>query len=369
MGGLLAGVSVVEAANYLSAPFAAMMLADLGADVLKVEPPTGDPYRRVGRPRTAIGPLFASVNRGKRSLVLDLKVEEDRERLRDALVHADVFITNWRPDVAARLGVCDADLAEANARLIRLYVTGHGTSGPLAGVPTYDSIIQARSGLTMAQSLDGRPVFTPGYPIDKMSGMFAAQAVLAALIHRANTGEGQRVDLAMLDVSAYVNFPDLFANRVFVEHQPADGRNLQAALVRAIRARDGWLVVTPVTSAEVRRACSAVGRPELATEALGWRDAAAMLNALLDGLELETSTRTVAECIAAFEAHDVAAAPCLDIDSHLVDEQVRHNDVYRIEEFPDLGPTRLVRYPASFEKAPSSYGNGRAPLLAEYGKG
>jgi CoA:oxalate CoA-transferase len=363
----LAGVRVVDASNFLSGPFAAMMLADVGADVIKVEPPGGDPYRRVGRPATAIGPLFANVNRGKQSVVLDLKSEGGRAELRTLLDAADVFLTNWRPDVAARLGIADEELARSNPRLVRVYLTGHGTSGPLADVPTYDSIIQARSGLTLAQSRDGRPVFTPGYPVDKVSAAFTAQAVLAALLQREHTGEGQRVELSMLDASAYFNFPDLFANRVFVEHQPDEARNLQAGIVRAIRAKDGWLVVTPVTSSEMRRAFEAVGVADLADAALRAPDIVTMMDTVYDSLEKVTSQQTLADCLKAFAEHDVAAAPCLDIDDHLADAQVRHNRLYRTDPVDAVGLMRRVRYPAIFQKAPRSFGAGPAPPLGHDG--
>jgi crotonobetainyl-CoA:carnitine CoA-transferase CaiB-like acyl-CoA transferase len=361
----LAGLRVIDASNFISGPFAAMMLADLGADVIKVEPPGGDPYRNVGRPTTAIGPLFANVNRGKQSAVLDLKTAGGRARLRTLLDDADVFLTNWRPDVAARLGIADDELAQSNPRLVRIYVTGHGTTGPLAGAPAYDSTIQARSGLTLAQSRDGRPVFTPGYPVDKVSATFTAQAALAALLRRERTGAGQRVDLAMLDASAYFNFPDLFANRVLVEHQPDEARNLQAGLPRAIRATDGWLVVTPVTSSEVRRAYAAVGLADRADAALRAPDVVTMMDAVFSDLEQATSQQTVADCLDAFASHDVAAAPCLGIDDHLADAQVRHNRLYRIDPFGQVGRTRRVRYPATFQQAPDSFGAGAAPLLAD----
>jgi len=362
----LAGVRAVDASSFLSGPFAAMMLADLGADVIKVEPPGGDPYRRVGRPATAIGPLFASVNRGKQSHVLDLKTESGRTGLRTLLESADIFLTNWRPDVAARLGLVDSDLARANPRLVRVYLTGYGTSGPLAEAPTYDSTIQARSGLTLAQSRDDRPVFTPGYPVDKLSSAFAVQAVLAALLQRERTGQGQRVELAMLDASAYFNFPDLFASRVLVEHEPAQARNIQAALVRAIRAKDGWLVVTPVTSAEMRRAAEAVGLPGLADAALRAPDIATLMGILYDGLEQATSLQTLADCLEAFARHDVAAAPCLDIDDHLADAQVQHNRLYRVDRFDGVGLVRRVRYPATFQEAPESFGAGPPPMLGDH---
>ena len=181
----LSGVSVVEIGSYMSVPFAAMMLADLGADVVKVEPPKGDPFRRFARPKGAMAAVFVNANRGKKSIVLDLKQAIDRDRLCELLRNSDVVLSNWRPAVAERLGLGDDVLAALNPRLIRVYVSGYGSSGPDRDKPSYDSVVQARSGLTWAQGGDDRPTLAVGYLVDKTTAMMTAQATIAALIGAA----------------------------------------------------------------------------------------------------------------------------------------------------------------------------------------
>jgi len=188
----LEGITVVETASYLSGPWAGMMLADLGAEVIKVEPPGGDPYRRFGRPVTPVAPVWAACNRGKRSVVVDLKTDQGVAQLLDLVAETDVFLSNWRPDVAERLGIGDDVLAAANPRLIRCWISGNGPSGPRVGEPAFDTVIQARSGMTDAISSDGAPTVSYGYPIDKLTPMLATQAILAALFARERSGAGDR---------------------------------------------------------------------------------------------------------------------------------------------------------------------------------
>ena len=360
--GPLTGVRVVEAASFLSGPYATMTLADLGAEVIKVEPPTGDPFRKFGRPQTYVSTQFANCNRGKRSVVLDLKQAGDVEQLLSLLKTADVWLSNWRPQVADRLGLGDATLAAANPRLIRVYVSGYGPTGPLVEDPVFDTIVQARSGMTQGLSPTDDPVLLPGYPVDKLTATMAAQAILAALFARERSGEGDRLDVSMLDAAGYLNFVDLFTSRVFVDHQPADPRNRHGSAVRPVRAKDGWLIAAPVSSDHIRNACTAVGHPEWGPEVLAERDQIKMVHDLFDRMETVTVTETVETWLERFRDHDVPAAPCLGIDEHLADPQVVHNGLYTIDESPS-GPARGARYPAVFASTGPLTGQGAAPVL------
>ena len=342
----LEGVKVVETATFLSGPWAGMVLADLGATVVKVEPPGGEPYRRFGRPDTPVAAVWAAVNRGKRSVALDLKSEAGVARLLELLDDADVLLSNWRPGVAERLGVGDDVLADRNPRLVRCWISGNGPSGPRVGEPAFDTVIQARSGLTDAVSRDGEPTLSYGYPIDKLTPMLAAQAILAALYARERTGAGDRIDLAMLDAAAYFNFPDLLVNRMFVDHQPAEARHDHAVAFHPIPASDGAFVVAGVTGRQIKRSCEAIGHPELAADLLGQPTSAALLHRIVETFSPITREKPLAHWLEAFRAHDVPAAPCLTIDEHLVDEQVVHNETYTVEEWPGLGRVRTPRYPA-----------------------
>lgn len=363
MAGPLSGVRVVEAANYLSGPYAAMMLGDLGAEVVKVEGPRGDPYRRFGRPSTPFSALFAAVNRGKQSVVLDLKTPEGHGHMLDLLDQADVLVCNWRPAVAARLGLADDLLAARNPRLIRTYVSGYGVDGPMADAPAFDTVIQGRSGMTTALRRDDEPVVSAGYPVDKMTSVMVAQAVLAALVARARTGEGERVDVSMLDSVSYLNLPDLLVNRVFVDTAPADPRNRHGLALRPLRCRDGWIVVAPASAAAIRSACEALGHPEWSEEVLAVPDHAGMVEAILERMGRVTPILSAEEVLGKLQAHDVAAAPCLEIDQHLDDAQVEHNAIYRVAEEPGLGRVRSVRYPALFSTWGEQWSSAGAPPL------
>jgi CoA:oxalate CoA-transferase len=342
----LAGIRVVEVATYLAAPWSAMMLGDLGADVVKVEPPGGESFRRLGRPSTPIASLWASCNRGKRSVALDLKSDSGLAELLELLADADILVCNLRPNAAERLGFGDASLAERNPALIRCWVTGVGSTGQLAQEPAFDGVIQALSGLTEAVSPTGEPALTAGYPVDKLTSLMATQSILAALFARERSGLGDRIELAMLDAAAYVNFPDLFAGRVFVEHQPDAARRPEMSRPRPLPASDGSFVLASVSGAQIKRACAAVGRPEWVGEMLGQPDADATLSRMQELFPPVTRRHSLAHWLETFRAHDVPVAACLSIDQHLADPQVRNNDIYQLETWPSVGLTRTVRYPA-----------------------
>ncbi|MFI5046631.1 MAG: CaiB/BaiF CoA transferase family protein [Acidimicrobiia bacterium] len=342
MAAPLVGVVVVEAANYVSGPFAGMMLADLGATVIKVEPPGGDPFRRFRGAR--LSAQWAACNRGKRSVVADLKTEAGVTALLELVDGGDVFLSNWRPDVADRLGVGDAVLAARNERLIRLWITGWGSDGPAAGLPAFDTVVQAHAGLIDATSMDGRPEVQPGYPVDKAVGAFAVQAIVAALFAREKGGGGERIDLAMLDVVAYYDFPDLLSERVFVDEQPADAHSRAATANRIFPASDGYFVLAPVSGSQIKGSCAAVGHPEWAAELFAEPDL--LMENMHRLLPSVTMKEPLAVWLERFTAHDVPVAACLGIDEHLEDPQVLWNDIYAVEDWPGVGSVRTVRHPA-----------------------
>jgi crotonobetainyl-CoA:carnitine CoA-transferase CaiB-like acyl-CoA transferase len=360
----LDGIRVLEAASFVSGPYVGQMLADLGAEVVKVEaPPRGDPFRRFNRPAEIYSPIFANSNRGKGSIMLDLKEEDQRARLLDLVSECDVWVTNWRPGVADRLGLGDDVLAGRNPRLIRLYVSGYGERGPRADAPVFDTIVQATSGLTDALAPgDGSPQVLAGFPIDKVTAALAAQSVLAALFARERSGQGERIDVSMLAAAAYVNFVELFANRTFLDGAGAQARNLQATGLRALRAKDGWLTIAPVSGAAIRAICELVDHPEWADELRLLSDQTRVAGELFGRLEPELPSRTVDEWVELFGSRDVPAARCLTMDEHLADEQVEIEDIYRIEDWAGVGRVRTVRYPARFGSVGRLGAPGPAPL-------
>jgi crotonobetainyl-CoA:carnitine CoA-transferase CaiB-like acyl-CoA transferase len=298
--------------------------------------------------------------------VLDLKSDDGRARLLDLLAASDVFLANWRAGGADALGLTDDVLAAANPRLVRCFVTGFGPDGPSAGEPAFDTVVQGRSGLTDAINRPGaNPQLIPGYPVDKLVAIMAAQAILASLFERERTGRGDRIEVSMLDVASYLNFSDLFTNRVFLDHQPDVPQNLQTSSVRPVRTRDGWVVCAPVTSPQIAAACAAVGHPEWTDEVLAQPDQPTLVTFLFDRLEQATVEFDADDLVARFLAHEVPAARCLTMDEHLVDPQVEHAEVYRVGHWDGIGPVRTVRYPAVFANWGHLAAPGVAPILGE----
>src|SRR5262245_17343003 len=348
----LDGVKVVEAASYVTGPFAALALADLGATVVKVEPPRGDPMRRFGLRHQGVGLGFAAVNRNKTSVTLDLKGQAGLDELHQLLGTADVFITNWRPAVAARLGLTREAVRERHPRLVWIRLSGYGQDGPMAGFPAFDSILQARSGVV---SQNGEPPrLVPGYLADKVTAMVATQSVLAALVHRDRSGEGAGavVDVSMLDSMAYFLAPDLLGDHLVVgEPEPGVARHIAAA--RPLRTQDGWIVVSPVSGQQMKGALAAVGHPEWGEQLRAATTATGMIERFYELIEPVLTGRSTAEWERAFAEADVPASAVLDFGAHLADPQVAANGTYHEVDDPLLGRVRNLRYPALFDGAPT----------------
>ena len=360
--GPLTGITVVEVSNYVSGPMATMMLADLGADVIKVEPPRGDPFRRFGRPSHAMSAVFASTNRGKRSVVLDLKQPADLEALHGLLEKADVLLSNWRPAAVRRAGLDGDSLAARYPRLVKVYVSGYGPTGPSSERPSFDSMIQARSSFAWAEAMDGEPHLAKSYLVDKMTATFAAQAAIAALYGRERTGIGATIDVPMLDVSAYFNFPESLSNRTFIDEQPDDARFDLLGAQRPFRTSDGWVLIGAVSGQQIKGSIAAVGHPEWGPD-LQALPAVDMMGVLLERIEAITKDWTTEHTLAMFDAQDVPVAACLDIDGHLADPQVEHSEIYSVRDNPGLGEVRAVRYPGRSAQWGRRLHPGPAPML------
>jgi crotonobetainyl-CoA:carnitine CoA-transferase CaiB-like acyl-CoA transferase len=345
----LAGIRIVEAASYISGPFAGLILADLGAEVIKVEPPRGDPYRRFGPQDDDGGVIFRAGNRNKRSLAVDLATAEGVAELHELLGGADVLITNWRPGVAEAFGLDDESVPRRWPRLVWVRVSGYGQSGPMATLPAFDSLMQARVG--SADSLGDEPALVPTYIADKVTASFAAQSALAALVQRNASGDGCVVDLAMLDAFAYFDTPDLFAG-----HQrpgTIDERVLRMLRApRAMRTADGWIVLAPTTGQQIKRAIVAAGLERRLAELRSQPDPIATSERFFELLAPRLNEHTTAEWTAIFAEADVPASAVMTKAEHIEDQQVVHNAIYRIVSDPMLGTVRRTRHPALFNGQP-----------------
>jgi len=345
----LAGIRVVEAASYISGPFAGLILADLGAEVTKVEPPRGDPYRRFGPQDDDGGVIFRAGNRNKRSVAIDLTTSDGKRQLHRLLDDADVLITNWRPGVAEGFGLEAQSVRMRWPRLVWVRVSGYGQTGPMATLPAFDSLMQARVGF--AESLGEEPALVPSYVADKVTASFAAQSALAALVQRGSNGSGCVVDVAMLDAFAYFDTPDLFAGH----QQPGmvDERVLRMLRApRAMQTADGWFVVAPTTGQQVKRAMIAAGLEDRLDELRSQPSPIAVSERFFELVAPRMVERTTAEWTAIFAEADVPASPVMTKAEHVDDEQVTHNAIYRTVADPALGSVLRTRHPALFDGKP-----------------
>jgi crotonobetainyl-CoA:carnitine CoA-transferase CaiB-like acyl-CoA transferase len=351
-GGPLAGLRVVEAAAFVTGPFAAMMLADMGANVVKVEPPSGDPLRSFGRRVGGLSVAFVNTNRNKSAMTCDLRSDAGREVFFAMLEDADLLITNWRPGVAEDFGLDEALVRERFPKLVWVRITGYGKSGPLFAAPVFDALIQARSGMMIAQGEESpRPVWS--WIVDKVTASFAAQTGLAALVRRGVTGTGSVVDISMLDSFAYFNFLDLMTERTVLSERDRPALNAQNRGVRPVKTMDGWLMVNPVRGVQLKRALEAFGRPESVAE-LKTLDNAAATHRFFVIAEEAAVARTTDDWLEIMAQHDVPAAPVFDFDAHLEDPQVVHNQTYVQIDDPRMGEIRQPRFPARFNTGEAS---------------
>jgi crotonobetainyl-CoA:carnitine CoA-transferase CaiB-like acyl-CoA transferase len=366
----------------MAGPWATQILADLGADVIKVERPgTGDDTRAWGPPflkdragaDTRESGYFLSVNRGKRSVVLDLSSAEGRAAIRDLAARCDIVIENFKAGTLARFGLGYDDLKRVNDRLIYCSITGFGQDGPKRDRVAYDFLIQAMGGL---MSVTGEPDDAPGgrpekvgVPIvDIMTGMYATIAMLAALARREQTGRGEQIDIAMLDVQ--VSFLANQAMNYLVSGRPPrrNGNahpNIQPQDV--FPCRDGHLVLVVGNDGQFARFCEAVDRPELAVEPRFATNAARVQNrAVLTPLITDLlAARDLADWIARFERAGVPCGPINTIPMVFEDEQVRHRGMLLKVPHPLADAVPLVASPMKFAEATLSF-DRPPPLLGQH---
>jgi len=360
----LAGIRVLELGTFVTGPYAAAMLGDMGADVIKVEPPAGDPMR--GWSEDAYSPYFQAYNKSKRSIALDLRDPRDRKVVDALIAESDALIHNYRPGVADRLGV-GADQARAlNPRLVYCRISGFGESGPYAARPSYNQVVQSISGLDSLIVDEARP--TPVGPNfgDTMTGIYASHAILAALVRRERTGEGAVVDVTMVgSMLAFLSadVQDYMATGI----APRSGSRPAFSQSYMVQAGDGLPITIHLSSPEKfwRGLLAAIERPELADDPrfATWADRKNHYAELRDELQAAFARYPRAEWLRRLEEHDVPSAPMNDIAEALADIQVDH--LGAVTEISGAGgPRTVVASPARINDVPML---GRpAPRLAEH---
>lgn len=376
----LAGVRVVDLSQVLAGPYCTMLLGDLGADVVKVEPPEGDQSRRsLGTRRGEDCSGFLAVNRNKRSVVLDLHTTEGRRALHALVDRSDVVVENFRPGVAERLGAGYAELAERNPRLVYTSVSGFGRTGPYADRPGYDLIAQALAGLmSVTGTADGDPVKTGPPVADLAAGLFAALGTLAALLARDRTGAGQRVDTSLYQAAlglAVWETAELWATGTVPGRIGSAHR--MVAPYEALRTRDGHIVVAGNTDRLWRALCATVGRPDLPADPrfAGNADRLAHRADLVAELEAALSAASTEEWVARLVAAGVPAAPVRDYGQVLADPHTAALGAVTEVAHPVLGalpqlapPLGLAATPPAVRRPPPRLGEHTAEVLAELGE-
>lgn len=369
MAGALDGIRILDLSNVVSGPMAVQLLADQGADVIKIEAPgAGDISRYVGGKRGGVAAMFTVLNRNKRSLVLDLKQDEAREILVELVGSADVLVQNFRPGAMSRMGLDYETLKKINDQLIYVSISGFGGDGPYAKRRVYDPIIQALAGYVSNQVAagSGSPDLVKNIICDKATALTASQAITAALFARERGGGGQHVDVAMLDTGIAFLWPDGMWNNTFV----GDGQETMPPLsdvYRVTATADGYVVYLILTDAEWHGMARAIERDELAKdprfESLEKR--VGNIDALLEILEHEIGKRSTAEICARLEAEDVPFAEVNDVAAVADDPQVKHRGTLAEMTHEQGGLMRQPSPVARFDATPSSI-RFQAPALGEH---
>lgn len=369
MPGPLAGIRVVDCSAILSGPLATMILADQGADVIKVEPPgLGDLLRLSPFARGGLGAFFANGNRGKRSIALDLRQPRGRAILLSLVRGADVFVQNFRPGAVERLGIAEADLRAVAPDLVYVSISGFGESGPYAGRRVYDPVIQALTGSIAVQvnPKTGERDLVRHVICDKASAYTAAQAVTAALFARERGAGGQHVRIAMLDAALAFFWPDGMMAHTMVGDGVRAGPTLYE-LYRLTETADGHLIYFAVSDAEFHGLFRALGHPEWCEDPRFGPLAARMAHtAELEPLLRDAfrSWRT-AELLERMAAESLPVAPALSLEEVVNDPQVRHNETLVEREHASAGVIRQPRPPARFDRTQADPAR-LAPLLGEH---
>ena len=261
--GPLEGIKIIDISTIVSGPLAASMLGDQGAEVIKIEPPyKGENARVMGPIKEGSGALFATVNRSKRSLAMDLKKEESKKIIYKLIESADIIIDNFRPGALDRLGLDFNSIKNFNPRIIQMSITGYGETGPYSKRRVYDPLIQATAGVCDAQSIDGQPKYMKTLMCDKITSLTAAQAMTAALFKREKTNKGQRVTLSMLDTALYFMWSDSMYNYSWHGDDWAPIPNI-ADFYEPVKTKDGHIALVAINDSEFSGVLKAIGREDL----------------------------------------------------------------------------------------------------------
>jgi crotonobetainyl-CoA:carnitine CoA-transferase CaiB-like acyl-CoA transferase len=357
MAGPLSGVRILDCTTVVLGPWAAQQLGDLGADIVKIEPPEGDTTRQLGPRRNKdMAAFFLGCNRNKRSIVLDLKKDDGRAALFRLAGTADVLMHNYRPEPAARLGVPYEAFQKINKRLIYLATYGYRAAGPMGAKAAYDDIIQAGSGLAMLQTVvAGAPRFLPTIVADKTSSCAVVAALLAALFERERSGLGQAVEVPMFEsLVSYVMVEHLYGESFMPAIETAGYKRLLNKERRPYPSKDGYFALLPYTDGHWREFCTLIGRDDIMKDARFQSLQTRLTNVEVVYATLAEicATRTNAEWVALLSTSNVPHGPVNSLEDLLVDPQLQATGFWKEVEHPTEGKLRMPDIPPRFSRTP-----------------
>jgi crotonobetainyl-CoA:carnitine CoA-transferase CaiB-like acyl-CoA transferase len=371
--GPLAGVKIIDLTSVMMGPYATMILGDYGADVIKVESPEGDVMRHAAPMRhPQMGAMYLQGNRNKRSIVLDLKKAGGRDALLRLSADADVFVHNVRPAAMRRLKLGADDLLARNPRLVYASLHGFGEQGPYAGRPAYDDLIQGMTALpALTGKITGEPRFSPATMADRIVGLNATHAILAALLHRDRSGEGQSIEIPMFETMAQFVLGDHMGGRSF---EPPIGPPGYSRLLspdrRPYRTSDGYICALVYTDRQWTAFFRIIGQDNVAERDLRLASITSRTNNydfVYDWFSNVMKTRTTAEWMRLLAGADIPHAPLHDLDSLIDDPHLNAVGFFRSIDHPTEGALRVAGPAASWSKTPPSV-RQYPPRLGEHGE-
>ncbi len=368
----LDGVKVIDLSNMLMAPYATQILGDMGADVIKVEPPEGDPIRDIGPSRNpGMGAIFLNANRSKRSIVLDLKQNAGRQVMMDLLKDVDVLVYNRRPQSMARLGLSYEAVSENNPRIIYAGLYGFAEDGPYAGKPAFDDLIQGATAIPWLSHMayGSEPTYVPTAISDRGVGLWAVGQITAALYHQSRSGTGQKLELPMFEMMASFVLADHLGGASF--EPPIGPPGYTRMLVpnrRPYRTADGYICVMVYTDRHWRAFFKLIGREQDFDSDPRYTNMTTRnenIGSIYDDMAAVMVTRSSSQWLALFDTTDIPAMPLHTLDSLITDPHLAATGFFSITEHPSEGPIRQMAVPSNWSVTQPS-ATRPAPGLGEH---
>lgn len=367
---LLTGIRVVDLTSVIMGPFATAQLGVLGADVIKVEPPSGEAVRHISPMiNPAMGAGYLNANRNKRSVAIDLKTEGGREALHAILATADVFVTNMRRKALERLGLDQQSLTTRYPKLICCAANGFGTGGPYENDAAYDDVVQALSGFAGVNTDEsGAPRFVPQIIVDKLTALFIVEGVLAALLHRERTGHTRSFEVPMLETASYFLLTEHLQG---ASHQPPIGPPGYVRLLNRYRrpypTKDGHIAVLPYNDKQWRAMLPLIGREDVLEEE--WFQSVTSRSQRISDMyamvDAAMPQKTTAEWLSLLREADIPCGPVNSLDGLFEDPHLNAVDFFQEHQHPTEGPQRIIRHPLDFGMEEPEV---HAPVIGEHSR-